>query len=88
MENFCFTPFWQPNLQRVQNLTLYKQFIAQKGKVEARMTAAGITNIPVTQQLFHGTSTDVCQKVYKDGFDRSYAGKNGIAIFLLTLQFF
>ncbi|XP_076815876.1 protein mono-ADP-ribosyltransferase PARP14-like [Clavelina lepadiformis] len=66
----------QPRLQRVQNPTLYKQFIAQKGKVEARMKAAGITNIPVTQQLFHGTSTDVCQKVYKDGFDRSYAGKN------------
>ncbi|XP_076818034.1 uncharacterized protein LOC143463447 [Clavelina lepadiformis] len=66
----------QPSLQRVQNPTLYKQFIAQKGKVEARMKAAGITNIPVTQQLFHGTSADVCQKVYKDGFDRSYAGKN------------
>ncbi|CAK8697157.1 unnamed protein product [Clavelina lepadiformis] len=66
----------QAFVQRVQNPTLYKQFIAQKGKVEARMKAAGITNIPVTQQLFHGTSADVCQKVYKDGFDRSYAGKN------------
>lgn len=37
------------------------------------MKADKISN-PVTRELFHGTSADACPKIYKDGFDRSYAG--------------
>ena len=33
---------------------------------------------PVTRELFHGTNADVCDNIYKDGFDRSHCGKNGI----------
>ena len=36
---------------------------------------------PVTRELFHGTSGDVCARIYKDGFDRSYCGKHGEALF-------
>ncbi|CAK8697159.1 unnamed protein product [Clavelina lepadiformis] len=63
----------QCQIQRIQNPTLYKQFIAQKKKIGDRMKADKISN-PVTRELFHGTSADACPKIYKDGFDRSYAG--------------
>jgi len=59
-------------LERIQNPTLYRQFQEQKKKVENRVSP-GI----VTRQLFHGTSGDVCDKIYKDGFDRSHAGRHG-----------
>ena len=31
----------------------------------------------VTKELFHGTPNDICEQIYKNGFDRSYCGKNG-----------
>ena len=31
----------------------------------------------VSKELFHGTSKEVCELIYKSGFDRSYAGDNG-----------
>ena len=57
-------------LERVENKRLFRQFSAQKNEVEERVKNA-------TRELFHGTSSDVCEKIYKDGFNRSFAGKNG-----------
>uniref|UniRef100_H2Z0W5 Poly [ADP-ribose] polymerase n=1 Tax=Ciona savignyi TaxID=51511 RepID=H2Z0W5_CIOSA len=65
-------------MERIQNVALYKQFLAQEEKVKNKMARAGVQN-PVTRELFHGTSTDVCANIYKDGFDRSHAGKNATA---------
>ena len=31
----------------------------------------------VTKELFHGTSKETCDLIYKGGFDRSYAGDKG-----------
>uniref|UniRef100_H2Z0W1 Poly [ADP-ribose] polymerase n=1 Tax=Ciona savignyi TaxID=51511 RepID=H2Z0W1_CIOSA len=62
-------------MERIQNIALYKQFLAQEEKVKNKMARAGVQN-PVTRELFHGTSTDVCANIYKDGFDRSHAGRN------------
>ena len=43
---------------------------------------------PVTRELFHGTSADVCDNICKDGFDRSHCGKNGKKKERYYLQFF
>jgi len=63
--------FWQ--LERIQNPLLYKQFRAQK-KIVKKSLSPGTQ---LTRRLFHGTSEDVCEKIYTNGFDRSFAGKNG-----------
>ena len=41
------------------------------------MQQRGAVHNPVTRELFHGTSGDVCKHICKDGFDRSHCGKNG-----------
>jgi len=63
-------------LERIQNPTLYNQFQAQKKKVADRMANSG-SQLPVTLELFHGTQGNICPNIYKDGFDRSHAGRNG-----------
>ncbi|XP_076799528.1 protein mono-ADP-ribosyltransferase PARP14-like [Clavelina lepadiformis] len=65
-------------IERIQNYTLYTQFVAQKEKVETRMKSRRKQG-PATKLLFHGTSADTTEKICKDGFDRSFAGKNGTA---------
>nr|XP_039267038.1 protein mono-ADP-ribosyltransferase PARP14-like [Styela clava] len=60
------------SIERIQNLSLYKQYVAKKAEV----TEKHGTNLakPIEQQLFHGTSTD--EQIMLHGFDRSYAGRN------------
>ncbi|CAK8697151.1 unnamed protein product [Clavelina lepadiformis] len=70
------SPSSTAQIERIQNPTLYKQYLAQKSKVDARMRADNVTN-PVSLKLFHGTQKDICPKIYRDGFDRRYAGENG-----------
>jgi len=59
-------------IYRVQNITLFRQFIAQKTKVASRMKHSS-----VTKTLFHGTKGDVCPQICRDGFDRGHSGENG-----------
>nr|XP_002126120.2 poly [ADP-ribose] polymerase 15-like [Ciona intestinalis] len=65
-------------LERIQNVALYKQFLAQEEKVRAKMSSRGVGQT-VTRELFHGTSGDVTDNIYRNGFDRSHAGKNATA---------
>ena len=67
MNILCFS-----KLERVENKRQYTQFVAQKQDVEQRMNSTA-----VTKELFHGTSSDICEQIYKSGFDRGYAGKHG-----------
>ncbi|XP_076818266.1 uncharacterized protein LOC143463875 isoform X3 [Clavelina lepadiformis] len=62
-------------IERIQNPTLYDQFLAQKNRVECRMRKLG-SHDRVTRELFHGTCGEVCENIFKHGFDRSHAGKN------------
>ena len=60
-------------IQRIQNPMLYAQYIAKK-KVMEKHNLPGFQN---EQRLFHGTPADICPKINQQGFNRSFAGKNG-----------
>uniref|UniRef100_F6R497 Poly [ADP-ribose] polymerase n=2 Tax=Ciona intestinalis TaxID=7719 RepID=F6R497_CIOIN len=64
-------------LQRIQNRCQYVQFQAKCQEVKTELDARRI-NVPPTRLLFHGTSSVMSDKICKEGFNRSYAGKNGI----------
>ena len=60
-------------IQRIQNPMLYAQYIAKKKDME-KHNPPGYQN---EKRLFHGTPADVCPKINQQGFNRSFAGKNG-----------
>ena len=78
------TPLYQPasntvyyntivKIQRIQNPMLYSQYIAKKKDME-KHNPPGHRN---ERRLFHGTPADVCPKINQQGFNRSFAGRNG-----------
>lgn len=62
-------------IERVQNPTLYAQYAARK-KLMDQTNPPGTVN---ERRLYHGCGGDVVQNIIHGGFNRSYAGKNGIA---------
>ena len=61
------------NIERVQNPMLYAQYAARKNLMDQ-------TNPPGTvneRKLYHGCPGDVVQNIVHQGFNRSYAGRNG-----------
>ena len=60
-------------IQRIQNPMLYAQYIAKRKDME-KHNSPGHQN---EKRLFHGTPADVCPKINQQGFNRSFAGKNG-----------
>lgn len=60
-------------IQRLQNPALYKQYAVNKREMDKR-NPKGHTN---EQWLWHGTSFDTFDKISTQGFNRSFAGKNG-----------
>lgn len=77
---FPVQPSYQTNnynsivkIQRIQNPMLYSQYIAKKKDMNKH-------NPPGHQnewRLFHGTPANVCPQINQQGFNRSFAGKNG-----------
>ncbi|CAE1270022.1 PARP10_14_15 [Acanthosepion pharaonis] len=63
-------------IERIQNKSLYIQYQAQLEKMNST-NPQGTKN--ETQGLWHGTSKDVTEKINKNGFNRSYCGKNATA---------
>uniref|UniRef100_F7AKQ9 Poly [ADP-ribose] polymerase n=1 Tax=Ciona intestinalis TaxID=7719 RepID=F7AKQ9_CIOIN len=63
-------------LQRLQHPFQYDQFHSREKDVETELKSRNKTHLPVTRRLFHGTSPESCEKICKEGFNRSYAGKN------------
>ena len=61
------------SIQRVQNIMLYGQYIARKKAMEI-LNPSGTNN---EHLLFHGTSADTIAKINSQGFNRTFAGKNG-----------
>lgn len=59
------------SIQRIQNKRLFIQY--QTHKEEFCKKYASIT---YERTLFHGTNEDCVEKIWKNGFNRSYAGKN------------
>ena len=66
------------SIQRIQNPVLYQQY-----KVKLReMVKHNPPGHQNEQWLFHGTSPDALDKINTQGFNRSFAGKNGMIYFL------
>ena len=63
-------------IERIQNPALYIQFVGRKKQMD-KQNPQGHQN---ERLLFHGTSVDTCPKINQNGFNRSFAGKNGIAL--------
>ena len=61
------------HIERIQNPALYLQYIGRKKEMD-RQNPKGHQN---ERMLFHGTSQDTCPKINRNGFNRSFAGKNG-----------
>ena len=68
------------SIQRLQNPVLYQQYMVRKKEMDKH-------NPPGHQNelwLFHGTSPDTLDKINTQGFNRSFAGKNGMFIDILV----
>ena len=71
---------WYPHqgvckIKRIQNPTLYSQYVARKKVMEQKYP-----DLEVEKRLFHGCASDTVDKINHGGFNRSYAGKNGMYI--------
>jgi len=61
-------------IERIQNERLYKQYVIHKEYLKRRL---GNEN---EKTAFHGTSSESTKSICKFGFNRSYCGKNGVAL--------
>lgn len=59
-------------IERVQNVMLYAQYVTKKKTMDQKNAA------PNEKELFHGCPRDVVDKITHQGFNRSFAGKNGM----------
>ena len=64
------------SILRLQNPVLYQQYIVRKREMD-KHNPPGHQN---ERWLFHGTSPDTLDKINTQGFNRSFAGKNGMFI--------
>ena len=63
-------------IERIQNPFLHAQYVAKK-KTMDKHNPSNITN---ERELFHGCPEDVVEKISHHGFNRSFAGKNGMQL--------
>lgn len=68
---------------RVQNPTLYKQYMSHKEMFERKYSSSAFSSAGVRpaieRSLFHGTRADTVELIAEKGFDRSHSGKNAAA---------
>lgn len=63
-------------IERIQNPSLHGQYVAKK-KIMDKHNPSNTMN---ERELFHGCPGDVAQKISHHGFNRSFAGKNGMQL--------
>jgi len=68
-------------IERVQNTVLYAQFVARKKSMDQKKNSADTVN---ELELFHGCPRDVAYKISHQGFNRSFAGRNGSVHYIGT----
>ncbi|XP_067947221.1 uncharacterized protein [Watersipora subatra] len=76
-ETSCGTKISVIKILRIQNEELYTQYEAQKNKVKKELRDDNSYSIET--QLWHGTSVESTKQICAHGFNRSFAGKNGVA---------
>ncbi|XP_046373440.2 protein mono-ADP-ribosyltransferase PARP14-like isoform X2 [Haliotis rufescens] len=59
-------------IRRIQNILTYQQYQIQRQSVQSRNA-----NTIIERRLWHGTRSDVLTSINRDGFNRSFNGKNG-----------
>jgi ABC-type branched-subunit amino acid transport system substrate-binding protein len=74
-------------VERVQNLALWQSFVVKRQTICHREMGADATNDDAAKQaalqkyerfwLWHGSNTEVMNKILQQGFNRSFCGKNG-----------
>lgn len=68
------------SIKRVQNSMLHVQYIAKKKNMDKRNPAGHVNEI----LLWHGTNEEVLESINMQGFNRSFHGKNGKRIIIVT----
>ena len=63
-------------VERVQNKRLFVQYMAHKEEFEKRYTSQQ-KQLQLEMTLFHGTRQESIDKIWKNGFNRAFAGRNG-----------
>jgi poly [ADP-ribose] polymerase 10/14/15 len=63
------------NVQRIQNLSLWRQFANKRWEFVSREGPSSQARCERVW-LFHGTDEDTVKKIVQQGFNRSFAGKN------------
>ncbi|KAJ8393744.1 hypothetical protein AAFF_G00056590 [Aldrovandia affinis] len=58
-------------IQRIQHQEQWRRYAVSKQAVEKKYP-----NNKIEQVLYHGTTKDICQKINKNGFNRSFCGRN------------
>ena len=71
------------SIQRIQNPVLYQQYMVRKREMD-KHNPPGHQN---ERWLFHGTSPDTLDKINTQGFNRSFAGKNGMFNNMLLVNY-
>jgi len=78
VQSCCITAgqLFSLQIKRVQNPTLYKQYLLLRKKVAKEL---GRQEDQVeTTPLWHGTDVNTVAKITAGNFDRGYTGRNGI----------
>ena len=60
-------------IERIQNPLLYTQYMGRKKAMDSHNPKGH----PNERKLFHGCPKDIAEKISHQGFNRSFAGKNG-----------
>jgi len=60
-------------LRRIQNPHLYQQYNTMKSLMKHDVSR----DCQLERQLFHGTNDVACEAINHQGFNRTFAGKNG-----------
>ena len=74
MLDFKFLVIFQ--IDRIQNVELYKQYMAKKDEMSESLKAAYKQQL-LEMDLFHGTRAKTLAEINKGGFNRSYQASNG-----------
>uniref|UniRef100_H2ZUR6 Poly [ADP-ribose] polymerase n=1 Tax=Latimeria chalumnae TaxID=7897 RepID=H2ZUR6_LATCH len=61
-------------IERIQNLFLFRSYKVRKNLMSKKNGVAGANE----KILFHGTAGDACSSINRHGFNRSFAGQNGV----------
>ena len=63
-------------IERIQNPSLHAQYTVNKKAMDGKNPS----NTRNERELFHGCPGDVAKKISHQGFNRSFAGKNGMQL--------